>query len=1146
MDNRLFSGRYSDIEFAGEGGLTCVYRATDLISGGKVAIRESKTNDPEVLEALENEYRFAALYRHPVLLAPLSLVKGKDKIAIIQQFMEGGDLRSKLKSTGIDSESAISIMVNLLECTAFIHFCNYLYNDFKPENVLVDNDGSGVVPRLIDYNLVSIKGEKLNRRGTVYYMAPEVLTGEQPGEKSDIYSLGALFYEVLSGKPPFESEDNRQLIRMISESGRVDFTGIPGRFADGLRAMLSRNPDERPSGAREAAELLGLRNGFEKLYQERLDYYLTAGKPPFSSELSDCFCVYLKSGLQKTFLVRGLAFSNTAMNYMQLLGELSGYRVWRLRPGEDDRINAIAESIKDWAKPGTKNKSLLLIDRIDNVDADTLKTIKILASSNGAVSVAAGIDRWSEAPSPSVVFDPQNNTTRRGATLESLRAFLKRPGLEPACDELIGVTGGEPHLVYIHLINSIREGEPDPLNPEPVSSIPVYPIPEKVLEQCVGGILTAVDDKSTMVLKKLSVWGDYIPMLALGGLKPDEQKAIDGLLRSGHLLSEKDAVSFTSGAARYYVYSKIDPESKQRFHRIWATAVENRFSDSDDYPELLAFHWGQSDDREKGFRANIRAANFLHRKGELNKARKYAATARYLAEQGAGSIYEAASILATVLKSEGDYGAARKQYLDLLRCIEQPRDQNENARVYKEMGDLYRSMKKVKRAVYYTNLALGIFQENGDDQGIADCHNNMGLTWWINGKFEKALASFTQALAANEKIGSQQELAKIRSNLGIINDILGRTQSVAEHFQKARQHAAQAEDPRLESLITNNLGYFYLRQGDYPRAIEYLNSAFTLAEKIGYVEGSINSLSNLGLSHLRSGELFIAVDVSQRAMETAEKFGNRHLAASAEVALAEACILMGNYRLSGNVLNSLEAGKAYTEDKTLRPQVGLLRAKLNYHLGAYNEAANIASVILHDAEAAGDTRIMLEAKSSYAESLLAAGNKRAPAILTEIVRISSELGHNDLKDAASIRLTEFYLGKEDLFAAESWIENAKASPNLNKESSIAANIMTAELLFRKGKYDDALAILFETETMATVSGYIPRAFQASVVLAEIFTACQKTEKAEETIARANSYLSRIASALPENINSNEIAKIPFFQRLKSISGKIDSIEFMKL
>lgn len=1152
MDGRLIAGRYRMLRLAGEGGLARVYSAIDNFTNNKVAIKEIKAGSPAVAGALEKEYRFAALNRHPTLVPPVSFLRDGKSIALVMPFIDGLDLKT-FRSRVLSNENHIeNFIASILEAAAFIHFSGHVYNDFKSENILIvggkKGEREGIFrPVLLDYNLISAVGENVSKRGTIEYTAPEILIGENPGPWSDLYSIGVVIYELFTGEVPFFSDSTDKLIRLITEDGFIDYSKIPVRYREGLKSLLTRDVDRRPSDARAGATVLGLEPEFDSLCGSRIDHYLSAGKPPFHQDLMVGFDHYLKGMSGKIFSIRSLNHNRMAINYLAAEYEPKGYSSWRIEPDTSpETAYGYLEDIKSWRYDHPNEKAILFIDDIETLGEAGILYLRNMTGRSNGLRVAAGCERWAYPAIPADIFDPLQNQTKNSATAISIRSYLKKENLDFSFVDLTRYSGGEPPIVFSCLKNAFLHSGNSLLLKKIEDRVPVEALPGDERDNKTSRILESLRADQIKMIEKLSVWGDSVPMLVLGVFDANEQSFFDEFLKSGHLFPEKDAVSFPSGDARDYIYEGLSVDERKRYHGFWAEATEDWLSESDDYTELAARHWGGSGDIRKGYKAIIMAAREFLNKGELSKAEYFAEKLEVLAKAGGGSVADATGVCADVFKEMGDYKSARVKYLELLRLVRADKNRPFEAKTNKNLGDLYRSTKKTRKAFYYTDAALKLYMELSDDQGIADCNNNIGLTYWIDERYDRALESFSKAFEANKKINNRRELAKIQSNQGIIKDITGKTREVADHFIKALSHASEAGDPKLEAIISNNLGYFYIRQGEYEEANKNLQQALTISEKIGYTEGVINSLSNRGLSYLRSGDLFTAVDFDQKALETAESLGSRHLAASAELYLAEACILMGNYALAENVLSSIESGKAYNEDKSLKPQTELLRSRLMIALGDINSAYDYAESVLREAISVGNTRLRLEAELSLAEGFLNESKRDTLSKLSRAAERASDLGHGDLLSSAGILLASFYMSNEDFFKAEGWLERVLSSPDLTRESFIQAKILVADL-YRLGKrYDDALEILYEIESIAAVSGFVPLAFRASVILSEIFLACSKIPKLRETVERARSHRAKLLSALPETISPSTLKQTRYMRRFATVINKTVDKEFLRV
>ncbi len=1158
MVDRLIAGRYRIEKLLGEGGLARVYRATDLLLGKSVALKEAHPDDPSAREAIKREYVFASLHRHPALVCPYSLVDGSDGTLIVMPLIEGNDLIEWWNSASLDPDSiqgksrADEIIASILECAAFIHFSGYIYNDYKPANLMVTGDiapgaTDKVTPILLDYNLLSPRGGKPSRRGTLEYISPEVLKGDPPDKPSDLYSIGATIYELFTGTPPFFSPSASELIRLITEKGSIDFSRIPHRFKEGIEALLSRDPEQRPQSGKEAAEILGLDEQFRNLFRDRIGYYLSAGVSPFAAGLESCFKDYLRGKSGKILLVRGLNHSWNALNYLASKSEINGFEIDRIPAGcDNDMAATILDNFLERITIDAQKRAFLFVESLEDLNGENIGGLRVIAGSREGIPVVAGARRWLDPGLPYVLYDPLYNQTRHSATREALRAFLKQPELNLDYDRLSDVTGGDPELIFHHLICAANEGRLDPLLSGEKCDLEVTgkSIPE--VDDAISRMCNLLNRDEQNIMSRLSVWGDRIPMLLLTELTESEQEIVNRLMESGHLIREKDSVAFPSGYSKDFIYSRIPSGEKEILHHYWAVAAEKRSGDTEEYQEAAAYHWGLSDDVYRGFQANLAVANEHLRRGELSGAKGIARTLLSLSERGGGSKLTALEIYADIAKAEGDYKEAREKYVRLLWNLRREKDESLEAKTFKDLGDLYRSSGLPGKALFYTSKALSLYTGLSDQQGKADCLNNMGLTYWVDEEYQQALDSFYSALETNERMGNYRELAKIQSNIGIIKDITGKTRDVEGHFLDALDHARQAEDPRLQALISNNLGFFLIRQGDFEPAQRHLEDALELSERIGYTEEIINSLTNLGLCYLRLGDLFKSVENNQRAQESANTFNNKRLAADAELHLTEACILMGNFSLAENVLSSIESDDVYEEDKTLKSQVDLLRSKWQVNLGYYEKAIKTAEAVSSEAGKAGNTRLRLEAGLVIGEAQKISEPEMALPNLAALAAEASGLGHSDLAEAAGLLMADIYLGKKDRFNAEGWIEKSLSGRKLTRKAYIEASILSAELSCLRSRYDDAIDKLTEIESIAAASGFIPLAIRSSVVLGEIFTACLKLSRAEDAFARAAEYRDRILAALPENITAAFLLKLPCMARLEAGLTRINEKAFLRV
>jgi serine/threonine-protein kinase len=204
-------GRYRISGKLGQGGMGEVYKATDVLLGQTVALKflpEKLVADSAAAERLRNEVRLARQVSHPNVCRVYDLGEAEGELFLTMEYVDGEDLSSLLRRIGrLPADKATEIARRLCAGLAAAHQKGVLHRDLKPGNVMID--GRGQV-RITDFGLAtfagSVSGEKA-RVGTPGYMAPEQIAGQPASERSDIYALGLVLFEMFTGKRPFEAPD---------------------------------------------------------------------------------------------------------------------------------------------------------------------------------------------------------------------------------------------------------------------------------------------------------------------------------------------------------------------------------------------------------------------------------------------------------------------------------------------------------------------------------------------------------------------------------------------------------------------------------------------------------------------------------------------------------------------------------------------------------------------------------------------------------------------------------------------------------------------------------------------------------------------------------------------------------------------------
>jgi predicted Ser/Thr protein kinase len=264
-------GKYELVAKLGEGGMSVVYRARRVHIGDDVAVKiltGKFVKDDAALTRFRREARAAAMLRHPNVITIHDFGETDDDHApayIVMEFVRGTPLRELLRSEDHFSvERGVRLMRGICAGVGSAHRQGVVHRDLKPENILVvapDDDFEVESVRVVDFGLAKLLADAGAASsgavvGTPYYMSPEQCLGEPLDARSDVYSLGAMFYEMLSGQRPFEAVTVSGVINRHLHEPPPPFASslaIPRRVSMGIMHALAKDPDARPQTATDLA-----------------------------------------------------------------------------------------------------------------------------------------------------------------------------------------------------------------------------------------------------------------------------------------------------------------------------------------------------------------------------------------------------------------------------------------------------------------------------------------------------------------------------------------------------------------------------------------------------------------------------------------------------------------------------------------------------------------------------------------------------------------------------------------------------------------------------------------------------------------------------------------------------------------------------
>lgn len=260
----VLASRYRIIGLVGKGGMGEVYKAEDIKLAQTVALKflpDKLEKDKAALARFHDEVRIARQVSHPNVCRVFDIGEIDGRHFLSMEYVDGDDLSSLLRRIGrLPSDKAIEISRQLCFGLAAIHEAGILHRDLKPSNVIIDSKGK---VRITDFGIAGIE-ESLKdgeiRVGTPAYMSPEQITGREVSQKSDIYALGLVLYEVFTGKQTFQADSIDDLLHKQQTTAPTNpsevLKEINPLVEKTILQCLEKNAEERPKNALQVAMMM--------------------------------------------------------------------------------------------------------------------------------------------------------------------------------------------------------------------------------------------------------------------------------------------------------------------------------------------------------------------------------------------------------------------------------------------------------------------------------------------------------------------------------------------------------------------------------------------------------------------------------------------------------------------------------------------------------------------------------------------------------------------------------------------------------------------------------------------------------------------------------------------------------------------------
>lgn len=248
----------------GQGATGTVWRGTDLASGHPVAIKllhESLLRQPKLVTRFVQERTILLMLRHRNVVRVRDLFSVGETLGLVMDLVSGGSLRDHLREHHtVPPGEAARLAAQVAAALAEAHELGVVHRDLKPDNILLQTEAGRLETRLTDFGVARILNTPSMTTpnavvGTPHYMSPEAFHSSSPSPATDVYALGVLLYELVTGRPPYDSDSIPDLMRRHMEGGPERRPGIPDALWAAIMSCMELKPRLRPSAAELVADL---------------------------------------------------------------------------------------------------------------------------------------------------------------------------------------------------------------------------------------------------------------------------------------------------------------------------------------------------------------------------------------------------------------------------------------------------------------------------------------------------------------------------------------------------------------------------------------------------------------------------------------------------------------------------------------------------------------------------------------------------------------------------------------------------------------------------------------------------------------------------------------------------------------------------
>ena len=1061
------AGRYRILELLGVGGMGMVYKAEDEQLGLPVAVKVLRPDlalDARRLERFKQELVLARQVSHPNVVRIHDLGSDGEIVFLTMDFVAGRPLNELLADEGrLAPERAADIARQVAAGLAVAHDAGVVHRDLKPGNILVDDSGRAAISDFGVARSLAGPGPTLPGAvvGTLDYLSPEQARGGEVDGRTDLYALGIVLHEMLTGELPFSGGSAAEVLaqRLTGATRDLRAAGVevPPRLAAIVRRLLQRDPAKRYQSARELLADLGEIQGARRPPWRRaalaalgIAALLAAGwtvrgrlhlarqsaapKPaaaaprhavallPLADETGGGELAWVASGLPEM-----LATS---------LAEGPGLRVL-----DSQRVFDTLEGLKVPPGPLSEAEARRLAELLD---ADRLVSGRVRAA-GGRLRIDLSLISTDMPGLPAQSLHAESGPADAFRLIDRLGATLRERLAAPPVNVTPAVSRSPAALAaYTAGVTSLRRGD----------------------------ALAAVTALERAVASDASYSAAWVQLAHAREALGRSEAALEAAHRAVATLgSDGSRSAYEARAIEARLLGR--PEKAQEI----LTRLVARYPDDAETRVELAEAYGEQGSLDRAIallqgvvklaphhpRAWFLLGKYSTLAGNARRAIDDYLVHALVVQNQLGSEQARSDVLnafGVAYREVGEFERAVESYEQAAEIRRRIGNERGYATTLRNLAGLHTMRGEYAAARRKLETALPILERLGNGPDLADLYNEFGVLAEERGDYEEALGYYQRALRIRRDLGNDVAFAQSFANVGYACYLLGRYDDAMVYWRQGLDLAKKSGNLGGVVLATQNLGQLELARGDWDESVKLFLTALGSSRELGMKDATAASLGYLGRLAQYQGRPAAALASYAEALGVLRELDDRRGLAEFTLAQAEVETELGSEAAAGEHLKA--AAALLAGGKNREQEAALERLQGEWHLlrGETAEAREALRRAVLQAEESHSTVELLDVRLSAAEADLAAGPARPVLAAAERLRAQADsLGNARLRLRAAELTTRAALAAGDARRAQktarAGLEQADACGGYS--GAYRLHLLLAKALERGGQQAEATA-----------------------------------------------------------------------------------------